>query len=92
MHRVLVAGGIAWLSGLRGDVSNAETNGYVRANMSMKGLNAFMIGMTFKKMLRKRAYTKEALLEFIARTRFGVVANQSGPLELSVTLPKRDGV
>lgn len=92
MHRVLVPGGVAWLSDLRGDVSDAEIDCYVRDDMSMKGLNAFMTRMTFKKMLRKRAFTEAALMELIARTPFTVVANQSGPMELSVTMRKRDGV
>lgn len=88
MHRVLVPGGIAWLSDLRGDVSDEEIDRYVRDGMGMKGLNAFTTRMTFKKMLRKRAYTEEALLQLVSRTPLTVVANQSGSMELLLTMQK----
>lgn len=88
MHRVLVPDGIAWLSDMRADVSDEEIDRYVRDGMSMRGLNAFMTRLTFKKMLRKRAYTEGGLLQLIARTPFVVIANQGGPMELSLTLQK----
>lgn len=92
MHRVLIPGGIAWLSDLRGDVSDEEIDRYVREGMGMRGLNAFTTRMTFKKMLRKRAYTEEALMQLISRTSFAVVANQSGPMELSLTMQKSESI
>ncbi|HEY0673748.1 MAG TPA: class I SAM-dependent methyltransferase [Longimicrobiales bacterium] len=88
MHRVLVPGGIAWLSDLRGDVSDEEIDRYVRDGMGMKGLNAFTTRMTFKKMLRKRAYTEEALLQLVSRTPLTVVANESSSMELLLTMQK----
>ena len=90
-HRVLVAGGIASLSDMRAEVLDEEIDRYVREDMAMKGWNAFMTRMTFKKMLRKRAYTEDALLALVSRTPFVVVGNQSGPMELSLTMQKRDG-
>jgi ubiquinone/menaquinone biosynthesis C-methylase UbiE len=91
MHRVLVPGGSAWLSDMRGDVSDEEIDRYVRDGMSMRGLNAFMTRLTFKKMLRKRAYTEDALRQLISRTPFVVVAERNGPMELSLTMRKQDG-
>lgn len=91
MHRVLVPGGSAWLSDMRGEVSDEEIDRYVRDDMAMRGLNALMTRMTFKKMLRKRAYTVEALRELISKTAFVVVAERNGPMELSFTMRKPDG-
>lgn len=91
MHRVLVPGGSAWLSDMRGDVSDDEIDRYVRDGMSMRGLNAFMTRLTFKKMLRKRAYTEDALRQLISRTPFVLVAERNGPMELSFTMRKHDG-
>ncbi len=88
MYRVLVPGGIVWMSDMRHDVSDREIDKYVREMMKLKGLNAVMTSMTFKNMLRKRAYTKESMLELVAKTQFGVLDFAQYPMEFNITLRK----
>ncbi|OHE60364.1 MAG: hypothetical protein A2Z99_09065 [Treponema sp. GWB1_62_6] len=88
MHRVLAPGGVVWLSDMRQDVSDAEIDGYVRNAMKLKGFDAFMTALTFKGMLRKRAYTKDGILGLISETRFEVVDFKQFPMEFQVTMRK----
>ena len=68
MYRVLKPGGTALIIDLRKDFSPQEVNDYVRG----KGvLNGALIKFTFNTMLKKRAYTQEALARLVAQSRFG---------------------
>jgi len=68
MYRVLKSGGTALIVDLRKDFSRLEINDYVRG----KGLiNSTIIKLTFNTMLKKRAYTCEAIAQLAARSRFG---------------------
>jgi ubiquinone/menaquinone biosynthesis C-methylase UbiE len=68
MYRVLKPGGTALIVDLRKDFSPQEINDYVRG----KGLiNSVIIKLTFNTMLKKRAYTCEAIAQLAARSRFG---------------------
>ena len=68
MYRVLKPGGTALIVDLRKDFSPQEINDYVRG----KGLiNGVIIKLTFNTMLKKRAYTCEAIAQLAARSRFG---------------------
>jgi ubiquinone/menaquinone biosynthesis C-methylase UbiE len=68
MYRVLKPGGTALIVDLRKDFSPEEINDYVRG----KGLiNGAIIKLTFNTMLKKRAYTCEAITQLAARSRFG---------------------
>jgi ubiquinone/menaquinone biosynthesis C-methylase UbiE len=68
MHRVLKPGGTALIVDLRKDFSPQEIDAYVRG----KGvINGALIKLTFNTMLKKRAYTQEALAELVAQSRFG---------------------
>jgi ubiquinone/menaquinone biosynthesis C-methylase UbiE len=74
MYRVLKPGGTALIVDLRKDFSPQEIDDYVRG----KGLiNGAIIKLTFNTMLKKRAYTCEAITQLAARSRFG-----RGDLEL----------
>lgn len=68
MHRVLKPGGTALIIDLRKDFSPQEIDAYVRG----KGvINGVLIKLTFNTMLKKRAYTQEALARLVSRSRFG---------------------
>ncbi len=68
MHRVLKPGGTALIIDLRKDFSPREIDGYVRG----KGLiNGTLIRWTFNTMLKKRAYTCEAITQLASQSRFG---------------------
>jgi hypothetical protein len=48
MHRVLKPGGKAWISDLRGDVSNATIDSFVNDTMRIRGLAGIFMKYTFK--------------------------------------------
>jgi ubiquinone/menaquinone biosynthesis C-methylase UbiE len=67
MHRVLKPGGTALIIDLRKDFSAREVNNYV----SGKGLiNGAVIKLIFNTMLKKRAYTREAITQLASQSQF----------------------
>lgn len=67
MHRVLKPGGTALIIDLRKDFSSRDVKNFVKG----KGLvNGALIRLIFSTMLKKRAYTREAILELAARSQF----------------------
>jgi ubiquinone/menaquinone biosynthesis C-methylase UbiE len=67
MYRVLKPGGTALIIDLRKDFSPQDVNQYVRG----KGvINGVLIKLTFHTMLKKRAYTHEAIAQLAAQSRF----------------------
>jgi ubiquinone/menaquinone biosynthesis C-methylase UbiE len=88
MYRVLMPGGMAWLCDMRQDVSNADIDAYVNNMMRLKGLNGLVTKMTFKYMLRKRAYTKEGILAMVSKTPFKVESFKQNVMEFYVTMRK----
>jgi ubiquinone/menaquinone biosynthesis C-methylase UbiE len=68
MYRVLKPGGTALIVDLRKDFSKQDVNKYVHG----KGLiNGVVIKWTFNTMLKKRAYTREAIEQLASQSRFG---------------------
>jgi ubiquinone/menaquinone biosynthesis C-methylase UbiE len=68
MYRVLKPGGTVLIIDLHKDFSPQEINDYIRG----KGLiNGALIKLTFNTMLKKRAYTQEALARLVSESRFG---------------------
>ncbi len=68
MHRVLKGGGTAVVMDLRKDFSQRDVDEYVRD----KGvINGALIKLTFNTMLKKRAYTREAITKLVSQSRFG---------------------
>ncbi len=88
MHRVLIKGGFVWLSDMRQDVSNLEIDKYVNNMMKLKGFNSLITKLTFKYMLRKRAYTKTGILELASKTSFKVKSFKQNTLEFYLLLQK----
>jgi ubiquinone/menaquinone biosynthesis C-methylase UbiE len=69
IHRVLVHGGQALIIDLRKDASSADIDNEV-AGMHMLALNAMLTRWTFRNMLLKRAYTREAMNAMVSQSRF----------------------
>jgi ubiquinone/menaquinone biosynthesis C-methylase UbiE len=85
MHRVLNNGGMALIIDLRQDFSRDAVNAYVRGRGVIAG--AF-IKLTFNTMLKKKAYTKESMVELVARSRFGQGDIRLDPMGFEVWLRK----
>ena len=69
IHRVLVHGGQASIIDLRKDASPAAIDDEV-AGMHMSALNAKLTKWTFRAMLLKSAYTREAIDAMVSQSRF----------------------
>lgn len=70
IHRVLVPGGRASIYDLRKDASLEEIDREVRG-MNLSRVSAALTRWTFRHLLLKNAYTREAMRELAARSRFG---------------------
>jgi ubiquinone/menaquinone biosynthesis C-methylase UbiE len=69
IHRVLMAGGQASIIDLRKDASLADIYDEV-AGMHMSVLNAKLTRWTFRAMLLKSAYTREAIDAMVSQSQF----------------------
>jgi len=69
IHRVLAPGGRASIYDLRKDASLDEIAAEVR-HMQLSPFNAFLTRWTFRFVLLKRAYTRTALEQLVAASRF----------------------
>jgi ubiquinone/menaquinone biosynthesis C-methylase UbiE len=85
MHRVLRSGGQALIIDMRHDASDAAIDEAVAA-MQLGRFDAFVTRATFRHMLRKRAYTREAFEQMAAATPFGCADIQETPLGYDVWL------
>jgi ubiquinone/menaquinone biosynthesis C-methylase UbiE len=88
MHRVLKPGGQASIFDLRKDAPLEAIDEEVRG-MGLSPLNTWLTRWTFRLMLLKSAYTREALEAMVARSRFGtgeILADGIG-FELRVVKP-----
>jgi ubiquinone/menaquinone biosynthesis C-methylase UbiE len=70
IHRVLKPGGKASIIDLRQDASLREIDEEVRG-MHLSWLSALLTKLTFRTMLLKSAYSREALERVVAESRFG---------------------
>jgi ubiquinone/menaquinone biosynthesis C-methylase UbiE len=70
IHRVLRPGGQASIMDLRNEASLDEIDAGVR-QMQLSPLNALLTRWTFRLMLLRNAYTREALEAVVARSHFG---------------------
>jgi ubiquinone/menaquinone biosynthesis C-methylase UbiE len=87
MYRVLKAGGKALIIDLRPDVSDEEIATEVK-KMQLSWFSALMTKLTFKHMLRKRAYSREQLRDMVSQTQFKNRDIRGEALGFEVTLGK----
>jgi ubiquinone/menaquinone biosynthesis C-methylase UbiE len=87
MYRVLKAQGKALIIDLRPDVSDDEIAVEVK-KMNLSWFSSLMTKLTFKHMLRKRAYSREQLRDMISQTPFKSCEIRGQSLGFEVTLGK----
>jgi ubiquinone/menaquinone biosynthesis C-methylase UbiE len=85
MRRVLKGGGTALIIDLRKDFSPAAVTDYVK---DRGPFSAGVIKLTFHTMLKKRAYTKEAIAELVSRSQFRQGDVRLDPLGFELWLRK----
>ena len=91
MHRVLKPGGRTLIIDLRKDSSWDEITSYVD-RLRLGRINAWMIKMTFKHMLLKRAYTVEQMESLASSSDFKSCEIIRNPLGMEVRLLRRQPV
>src|SRR5262249_43815554 len=84
MHRVLKAGGRALIIDLRPDASAAAIDAYVKGK-GLGPVNSLLTRLTFRHMLRKRAYTQEQFRHLAAETPFQTCDIREEGIGLEVT-------
>jgi ubiquinone/menaquinone biosynthesis C-methylase UbiE len=85
MHRVLKQGGTALIIDLRKDYSPQAVSRHFK---HYGPLNAAMIKLTFRVMLKKRAYTQAAMTELVAQSQFGQGEMRLDPIGFELWLRK----
>ncbi|HEX3937859.1 MAG TPA: class I SAM-dependent methyltransferase [Xanthobacteraceae bacterium] len=85
MHRVLKPGGSALVIDLRKDYSSRAVADYFK---NRGAVGAAMIKLTFRFMLKGRAYTKDSMVELVSRSQFGHGEFRLDPIGFELTLRK----
>lgn len=85
MHRVLKAGGTALVIDLRQDYSPRAMNDYFK---NCGFLTAAFIKLTFRTMLKSRAYSKESMMGLVAQSQFGQGEIRLDPIGFELWLRK----
>jgi ubiquinone/menaquinone biosynthesis C-methylase UbiE len=88
MYRVLKPDGEALIIDMRNDASDTEIEAAVD-DMHLDRLNAFLTRITFKHLLRKRAYSIADFQSMIAATPFGESEIETASIGLEVWLRKQ---
>jgi ubiquinone/menaquinone biosynthesis C-methylase UbiE len=88
IHRVLKPGAQASIYDLRKDASREEIAAEVR-NMNLSALDALITRLTFRFVLLRRAYTRDALEALVARSRFETCGLETEGIAFELQLAKR---
>src|SRR5262245_43273435 len=91
MYRVLRSGGEALIIDMRNDATDMEIDTAVD-NMHLTRVNAFLVRVTFKHMLRKRAYSLQDFQVMVAATPFCEAEIETGLIGFDVWLKKQSAV
>ncbi|HEY6271514.1 MAG TPA: class I SAM-dependent methyltransferase [Terriglobales bacterium] len=87
MHRVLRPGGEAVVNDLRKDASLDEVDSYIE-HSGRSWIDAWVTRWTFRHILIKRAYTKDAFLQMAELSRFGRCQIETDSIMLEVRFQK----
>lgn len=87
MYRVLKPGGRAVILDLKKDASVEEVNRYIDG-AGVGWLNAFIMRVTFRGLLLKRAYTRAQFDQMIAQTKFKDMKIATNDIGFEITLTK----
>ncbi len=87
MYRVLKSGGRAIIGDLRPDVSDEVIVAEVK-KMNLSWFSSVMTKLTFKHMLRKRAYSREQLRDMVSQTPFQTCDIREESIGFEVSLGK----
>jgi len=87
MYRVLKSGGKALIIDLRPDVSDQAIDAEVK-KMRLSWVSSLMTKLTFKHMLRKRAYSREQLRDMASQTPFKTCEIRDESIGFEVSLRK----
>ena len=87
MHRVLQRQGTALIIDLRKDISKESIDIAVN-EMGLSRINSLLTKWIFRHMLTRRAYTKSAFENLVAKTRFNKCKIEESPLGLEIKLEK----
>jgi ubiquinone/menaquinone biosynthesis C-methylase UbiE len=87
MHRVLRPGGSAIIFDLRPDASHADIRAHVES-MRLGRLRSWFMMQVFKRMLLKRAHSKESFQQMVAQSPFKTCRIREDSLGMEVTLAK----
>lgn len=85
MHRVVKEGGTALIIDLRKDYSPRAVNDYFR---NRGFFTAAVVKLTFRTMLKSRAYTKESMMGLVAQSQFGQGEIRLDPIGFELWLRK----
>ena len=85
MHRVLKEGGTALIIDLRKDYSPRAVSDYCK---NRGFLSAAIVKLTFRTMLKSRAYTKESMMGLVAQSQFGQGEIRLDPIGFELWLRK----
>jgi ubiquinone/menaquinone biosynthesis C-methylase UbiE len=88
MFRVLKPGGKALIIDLRPDVSDHDIDKHIREDLALTGINFLMTKWTFKLILTKRAYTKDAIRQLVSQSKFKTCQIDDDAVGMQVRLEK----
>jgi len=88
IFRVLKPGGKALIIDLQADVSLEAIDKYIREDLAMTGINYLLTKWTFRLMLIKRAYTKDAIRQLVSQSKFKTCKIEDDAIGMQIRLEK----
>ena len=89
MFRVLKPGGKALIIDLRPDASVEVIDQHIREDLALTGINFLLTKWAFQHMLLKRAYPKDEIRQFAARSKFKTCTIDDDAIGMHIYLEKR---
>jgi ubiquinone/menaquinone biosynthesis C-methylase UbiE len=89
MFRVLKPEGKALIIDLRSDVSSGIIDKHIREDMALTGINFLLTKWAFQSMLIKRAYTSDAMRQFVSLSKFKTCMIDYDTIGMNVSFEKQ---